>query len=109
MVYRERDIQLKFFVTADEKKFIQKKMNIIGTKNMSAYLRKMALDGYLLHVDYGMFDDICGLIGRISGNFNQIAKRVNQTSKIYDEDIENLKENMEEIWRLLKSVLSKLP
>lgn len=109
MPYRERDIQIKFFVTEEEKEFIKKKMALIKTENMSAYLRKMAIDGYLLHVDYGAFDDMCALMGRISGNVNQIAKRVNLSNRIYDEDISEIKEKQEELWRLLKSVLSKLP
>jgi len=109
MVERLRPVQLKFFVTKEEKDFIYKKMSLMNVKNMSAYLRKMAIDGYLLNVDYSNFNDISKSIDSISRNINQIAKRVNTTDNLYADDVRQLKKNQEEIWQLLKSILSELP
>ena len=109
MGYRARDVLLKFFVTEEERTHIYHKMSLMKTKNLSAYLRKMAIDGYLLFVDYSMFNDICAELSGISRSINQIAKRVNSTDTIYGEDISDIKARQEEIWRLVNTVLNKLP
>jgi len=106
---RFRPIQIKFRVTEEELQFINKKMEFMRTNNMSVYLRKMALDGYILNVDYSQFKDICAAMQGIGNNINQIAKRVNATDNPYREDIANIKKKQEELWRLLKFILSKLP
>ena len=109
MPKRTRDILLRFFVTAKEKAAIQKRMELVGLKNMSTYLRKIATDGYLLNVDlscfYKMLEDIHG----VSKNINQIAKRINATNNIYVEDMQELKNNQEKIWELLREIYSQLP
>ena len=106
---RTRDVLLRFFVTAEEKVAIQKRMELIGLKNMSTFLRKLALDGYLLNVDMSCFDKALEDIHGVSKNINQIAKRINSTDNIYAEDMRQLKQKQEEIWQLLKSILSQLP
>ena len=109
MTERLRPIQLKFYVTEEEKAHIQKKMELMNVKNMSGYLRKMAIDGYLLQVDYSNFDKIAENLTGVSRNINQIAKRVNATDNVYAEDMRQIKKSQEEIWQLLKSILSQLP
>ena len=52
MANRTRPNQILFFVSDDEKRIIKAKMAQLGTKNMGAYLRKMAIDGYIIKVDY---------------------------------------------------------
>ena len=109
MAERLRKVMLTFYVTEEEKAHIQKKMELMKIKNMSAYLRKMAIDGYLLQVDYSNFDNIAENLTGVSRNINQIAKRVNSTDNIYAEDMRQIKKSQEEIWQLLKSILSQLP
>jgi len=106
---RTRPIQIIFHVSERERDFIHKKMAVAKTKNQSAYIRKMACDGYILNVDFSEFKKLFADIGRIGGSINQIAKRVNSTHNVYAEDIAELKERQGEIWLLLKSTLSKLP
>ena len=108
MANRTRPNQILFFVSDDEKRIIKGKMKQLGTNNMGAYLRKMAIDGYLLQVDYSCFDKIAEDLTGISRNINQIAKRVNATDNVYAEDIRQIKRQMEEIWTLLKKILSQL-
>ena len=100
---------MKFRVTEHERDLIYKKMELLKTNNQAAYLRKMAIDGYILKVDFTEFKKMFADIGRIGGSINQIAKRVNSTHNVYAEDIAELKERQGEVWRLLKSTLSKLP
>ena len=105
----ERPIQMIFRVSERERDFIRKKMAIAKTKNQAAYLRKVAMDGYILNVDFSEFRELFANIGRISGSINQIAKRVNSTHHVYAEDIAELKKRQEEIWRSLKFMQSRLP
>ena len=109
MPKRTRDILLRFFVTAKEKAAIQKRMELVGLKNMSTYLRRIATDGYLLNVDLSCFDKMLEDIHGISKNINQIAKRINGKNNIYAEDMQKLKNNQEKIWELLREIYSQLP
>ena len=91
---------MKFYVTEEERDFIHKKMTIMNITNQSAYLRKMAVDGMLVQVDYSNFDKMVNDISGMTKNINQIAKRVNSTDYIYAGDIRQIKERQEEIWQL---------
>ena len=105
---RARAEQLIVRVTPEEKKLIQKKMEQLGTDNFSRYARKMLIDGYVIHVDLSEFNTLAAEVHKVGININQIARTVNSTSMIYGDDMNRLKEMMDEIWRLLKSYLSDL-
>ena len=85
------------------------KFKASGMKSMSAFLRKLVLYGYVYDVDYSYLRNYNTELGRISSNLNQIAKRVNSTGNIYQEDINEVKELMNKVWRTQKSMLSKQP
>lgn len=106
---RLRPIQMKFYVTEEERDFIKKKMQLMNVTNMGDYLRKMAIDGRLIKVDYSTFDDIAKSLESISRNINQIAKRVNATDTTYAGDIRQLRQKQEDVWQLLKSIQLQLP
>ena len=95
-------------VTPREKELIQKKMKQSYTDNFSRYARKMLLDGYVIHVDLSEFQELADEVHKVGVNINQIAKTVNATGMIFGDDMNKLKEAMDEIWRLLKSSLSVL-
>ena len=97
---RKRKIQIKFYVTEEERALIEQKMKLVPTKNMAAYLRKIAIDGYIIQVDHIDIKAMTAEIQKIGINVNQIAKRVNSTGSIYQEDIEEIKGVLAEIWRL---------
>ena len=106
---RTRPVQIKFYVTEDERDFIHKKMEVAKIKKQSDYLRKMACDGYILNVDFSEFRDLFASVKKAAVNINQIARRVNSTNNVYSEDVAELQERQEKIWLLLKSMQSKLP
>ena len=108
MAKRKREIVLRFRVTAEERGMIEEKMAQLGTENMAAYLRKMAIDGYIVKLDLPELRDIVSLLRRSGNNLNQIAKRVNKTSRIYAADIECLLENQEKLWSMAKEILGRL-
>ena len=87
MKNRTRPARIEFRVTEQERQLIQKKMEQLGTKNMGAYLRKMAIDGYIIKVDYTEQKKLAAAISRVAGNINQICRRINQTGHFYEDDI----------------------
>ena len=105
MPNRKRPIVMRLAVTEAEKKMIEEKMKILGTSNFGAYARKMLIDGYIIKVDYSEQRKLAAEINKIGSNINQVCKRINSTGRAYTEDVNELKNQMEEIWRLLKSRL----
>lgn len=102
MKNRTRPARIEFRVTEQERQLIQKKMEQLGTKKMGAYLRKMAIDSYIIKVDYTEQKKLAAAISRVAGNINQICRRINQTGHFYEDDIVELKAKQCEIWELLK-------
>ena len=105
MSERTRPIRIEFCVTEQEKKLIQHKMAQLGTHNMGAYLRKMAIDGYIIKVDYTEQKKLAAAVSRVAANINHICRRINQTGHFYADDVADLKARQAEIWHLLKQSL----
>lgn len=105
---RKRNIQLKIWVTEEERQMIDQKMKLLPTSQIGAYIRKMAIDGYVIYTDTSNIKEMNKHLQAIGRNINQITKRVNQTSSIYKEDISELTERLEEIWQLQRTILSTL-
>ncbi len=105
---RKRTVQVKFRVTEAERDLILEKMKLIPTNNMAAYLRKIAIDGYIVQVDHSDIKAMTAEIQKIGVNINQIARRVNSTGSVYREDIDEIKGALDEIWRLQRLSLLKV-
>ena len=108
MANRNRPVQVKFRVTPEERKMIDRRMEQAGVTNMAAYLRKMAIDGYVVKLELPELRDFISLLRRTSNNFNQIARRVNSTDRIYADDIVEMKNLLEQIWEADNLILEKL-
>ena len=108
MANRNRPVQVKFRVTPEERALIGRRMEQAGTMNMVAYLRKMAIDGYVVKLELPELRDMISHLRRTSNNFNQIARRVNSTNRIYEDDIREMKGMLEQIWEANNKVLEKL-
>ena len=104
---RKRTVQSKFRVTEEERALIEQKMKLVPTRNMEAYLRKMAIDGYIIQIDHADIKAMTAEIQKIGVNINQITRRVNATGSVYQEDIEETKGVLAEIWRLRRLSLLK--
>ena len=109
MANRTRTNLNEFHLNDDEQYILDEKFRVSGMKSKSAFLRKLILYGYVYDVDYGYLRNYNTELGRISSNLNQIAKRINSTGNIYQEDMDEVKELMNEVWRTQKSMLSKQP
>ena len=103
-----RTIGLYTKVSPQEKELIDKKMALLGVSNQRAYLRKMAVDGYIVKLDMEEITDLVSLLRRSSNSLNQIAKKVNATGTLYGADIASMQVQQDEIWELVKEILARL-
>ena len=105
---RKRRVKLMTRVTEEEYAQIQARMALVGTGNLSAFLRKLALDGRIVLLDMDEIKTLVSLLRRTSANVNQIAKRVNSTSRMYESDLAEIQNRLGELWLALDEVLRKL-
>ena len=104
----KREKQLLVRISDADKERIQAKMEEAGIRNMSAYIRKMALDGICVKLDLSDVRQLIVLLQRCSNNLKQYAKRANETGSIYAADIEDLQSRLDEIWELSRQSLAHL-
>ena len=108
MAHRKRTVQLHFMVTEHERELIRQKMAQLGTNNLGVYLRKMAVDGYIVKLELPELSELLALLRRTSNNVNQIARRVHETGNIYDTDLEDILQKQQELWAGVNEILSRL-
>lgn len=104
----KRDELIILRVSPSDKERIRMKMEELGIQNMSAYIRKMAMDGYCVKLDLTDVKELVRLLRICSNNLNQYVKKANQTGSIYEEDIRDLKVRFEEFWGIAKELLARL-
>ena len=105
---RKREVQLNFRVSPEELALIEQKMAQMGTKNREAYLRKMALDGYVVRLELPELKELVSLMRYSSNNLNQLTRRVHETGRIYDADLEDISQRQEALWDGVHQVLTQL-
>lgn len=108
MENRKRPVRLNLRVSEQERKMIEKKMEQAGTDNMNSYLRKMAIDGYVVRLDLPELRDMVSLLRRLSASLNQIAKRVNSTGRLYEADLAEISSNQDKLWDAANEIIMKL-
>lgn len=104
---RYRKTPILFLVTDKEKQQIEDRMELVGSSNMSAYLRKMALDGYVINLNVPELDETISLLRYSSNNINQIAKRVNATGMIFKNEVDEIQKSQSELWCMLDKIIAK--
>ena len=108
MANRKRNIQMKFYVTEDEKRLIDEKMSQLPTRRYGAYLRKMAIDGYVVKLDLPELRELVSLLRYSSNNLNQFTRRAHETGRIYETDLEDIQQSQERIWTAAEKIVSSL-
>ena len=108
MENRKRNIQIKFRVTEKEKKLIEQKMALIPTQQIGAYMRKMAIDGFIINTDLSVVKEYQKELSAIGRNINMISKRINMRNSIYKEDMKELKSRLDDIWKIQRKILMSL-
>ena len=117
MSKRTRNHPVQFYLNDDEQYILEEKYRLSRMKSKSAFLRKMILYGFVYEVDYSHIRKMNTLLGNIGSNLNQITRsnlnqithRINSTNTVYPKDLDDIKELMEKIWQLQKSMVSKQP
>lgn len=108
MAKRIRNVPILFRVTEAERSVIGEKMAELGTANMAAYLRKMALDGYVLKLELPELKEMVSLLRRISNNLNQLTKLANETGRVYEVDLAGVLGQQELLWKSMNELLKRL-
>ena len=123
MAKRKRDVPVLFWVSAEELELIHQKMQQYGTEicsslrkwsiypcyeNLSAYLRKMALDGYVVKLELPELKELVSLMRRSSNNLNQLTRKVHETGRVYNADLEDISQRQEQLWEGVKEILTQL-
>ncbi len=106
MIEREHIIHSR--VTKEELEKIRKRMDDAGMRNLSAYIRKMVLNGYLIRMDLSDVREVLRLLRINSNNLNQYAKKANQTGSIYETDIKDLQKSHKELLNMMGDILDRL-
>ena len=105
---RKREVQLNFRVSPEELALIEQKMAQLGTTNREAYLRKMALDGYVVRLELPELKELVSLMRYSGNNLNQLARRAHETGRIYDADLEDISRRQEALWDGVHRILTQL-
>lgn len=102
----DRDIHMRLKQSDFDK--IRRRMKEAGVRNLSAYMRKMAIDGYVVNLDLSDVRELVRLLRYCSNNLNQYAKKANETGSIYKADIDDLKHRQERLWNMASEIMERL-
>ena len=105
---KERTVRVEVLFSPDEYWMLRDRMKDAGVRSMGPFMRKMALDGYVIKLDITEIREMTSLLRRCSNNLNQVAKRANATGSIYGADIAELQNRQDEIWESMKELLARL-
>ena len=105
---RKRPVHLHVMASEEELAQIRKRMEEAGIQNMGAYIRKMALNGYVLNIDLAPVRELVSLQRRCSNNLNQIAIQANTYGGLYPDEIKTLQKDYTDLWEPLRELLKKL-
>ena len=101
-------LRKEIVLTEEEREIIKKRMKDVGMSNMSAYIRRMALYGYVIHLDMSDLKEVLRFMKINSNNLNQYTKRANETGSVYQEDVNELLQNQKKLLVLLGGILDQL-
>ena len=105
---RNRNVQIIFWVSEAEKSMIEEKMAQAGMTNLSAYLRRIAIDGMIVLLELPELKEMVSLLRYAGNNINQIARRMNESGRIYGTDLEQVIQNQERLWDMANAILTRL-
>ena len=105
---KEKTSGIYFKVTDEERELIEQRMVLMGVHNMSAYIRKMCIDGYIVQLQIKELDECAKLLRYTSNNVNQIARRVNSGGGVYPDEVDEITAKLTEASGLFGNILEKL-
>lgn len=96
--HNKKSVRVEFVMSEQEAELVKERMEELGITNLSAYLRKMAVDGYIIHLDMGDIQEMVRLLRICSNNLNQYSRRANETGSVYAADVEELRIRLDGLW-----------
>ncbi len=103
----KKSVRVEFVMSEQEAELVKGRMAELGITNLSAYLRKMAVDGYIIHLDMSDIQEMIRLLRICSNNLNQYARRANEAGSIYAADVEELRTRLDGLWDGMDKLLRK--
>ena len=91
-----------------DRDIVRRKMKEAGINNMAAYIRKMAIDGYVVRLDLSDVKEVSRLLRINANNINQCAKRANETGYIFYGEIKRIQTQQEQLWMMMKAIMQRL-
>ena len=105
---KEKTGGIYFKVSEEDRKLIEQRMKLAGIRNMSAYIRKMCIDGYFIHLQISELTECAKLLRYTSNNVNQIARRVNSGGGVYPDEVDEIRAKLAEASSLFGNILEQL-
>ena len=96
--HNKKSVRVEFVMSEQDAELVKGRMAELGITNLSAYLRKMAVDGYIIHLDMSDIQEMIRLLRICSNNLNQYARRANETGSIYAADVDDLRTRLDGLW-----------
>lgn len=96
--HERKSVRVEFVMSEQEAELVKGRMAELGITNLSAYLRKMAVDGYIILLDMGDIQEMVRLLRICSNNLNQYARRANEAGSVYAADVEDLCSRLDSLW-----------
>ena len=109
MPNRTRKHEMILRLSDDEYRILDGKTRLAKMRSKSAFIRQLIVEGIVYDVDYSYMRNYNYQLGKIGNNINQIAHRINETESIFKADIDEVKNQMSELWKVQKSMLSQQP
>lgn len=103
----KKSVRVEFVMSEQEAELVKGRMAELGITNLSAYLRKMAVDGYIIYLDMSDIQEMIRLLRICSNNLNQYARRANEAGSIYAADVEELRTRLDGLWDGMDKLLRK--
>ena len=101
----KKSVRVEFVMSGQEAGLVKEHMAELGITSLSAYLRKMAVDGYIIHLDMGDIQEMIRLLRICSNNLNQYTRRANETGSVYAADVEDLRTRLDDLWNSMDKLL----
>ena len=96
--HNKKSVRREFVMSEQDAELVRERMAELGITNLSAYLRKMAVDGYIIHLDMSDIQEMIRLLRICSNNLNQYARRANETGSVYSADVDDLRTRLDSLW-----------
>ena len=101
----KKSVRVEFVMSEQEAELVKEHMAEMGITNLSAYLRKMAVVGYIIHLDMSDIQEMIRLLRICSNNLNQYTRRANETGSVYAADVEDLRTRLDDLWNGMDKLL----